>query len=131
MSVQEPVQVVKQLWSRFATGGARAALAVCAADVVWTPHDTHGRSLRGAESILAHFGHLAADGIRVEAVAHRFENHPGCVVVAGRVRVLAPDGHYDIPMNWQVEVRDGLVTRVRAERRLDDAREDCAEPAAA
>jgi hypothetical protein len=29
-------------------------------------------------------------------------------------------------MHWQVDVVDGLVAEVRAERRLEDARADCA-----
>ncbi len=129
MPVQDPVELVKKAWERFATGGAPAALALCAHDLVWVPHD--GGEYRGSEALLERFRARAVKGIRVEPIGHRFEDHGDCVVVVGRVRVLGPDGHYDVPMNWQVDVRDGLITRIQAERRVEDARADCADSSAA
>ena len=126
MSVQEPVAVVKSMFSRFASGGAAAAAALLHDDVVWVPHDRPEREFRSRDAFLARFRKLAAEGTRIEAVGHVFEDHGDCVVVVGRIRVLSAQGHYDIPMCWQVDVAEGLVTRVTAERHVEDAREECA-----
>ena len=126
MSVQEPVAVVKSLFSRFATGGAPAAAALMHEDIVWTPHDRSEHEMRSRDALLARFRRLAASGTRYEAVGHVYEDHGDCVVVIGRIRVLGAQGHYDIPMCWQVDVAGGLVTRVTAERHVEEAREDCA-----
>jgi ketosteroid isomerase-like protein len=121
----DPVELVASLFRRYAEGGLPAAMALADDDVLWAPHDL-GEPLRGRDAILARGRALAAAGVRMEAIVHRLEDHDGCVVVAGRVRVLGPDGHYDVPMNWQVDVVDGKVSEVRAERRIEDARADCA-----
>ena len=127
METRDPVALVKSLWQRYGDGGLPAVMPYVHDDVTWTPHDRGGRPLHGREEILEHGRRLAARGVRMETVAHRFEDHDdGCVVVVGRVRVLGPAGHYDVPMSWQVEVADGRVSAVRAERRVEDARADCA-----
>jgi len=127
MAPPVPVELVEDLWRRYAEGGLPAAMALAADDVLWAPHDLEGaRELRGKDEILAHGRKIAAAGVRMEATAHRFEDHGTCVVVIGRVRVFGPHGHYDMPMSWQVDVTDGLVSEVRAERRVEDARADCA-----
>ena len=123
----EPVELVKSAWERYADGGLPAILPLMREDVLWAPHEMEGAGpLHGQAELLAHARGLAAKGVRVESTAHRFEDHEGCVVVTGRVRVLTPDGHYDMPMHWQVDVVDGLISEVRAERRVEDARGDCA-----
>ena len=124
MAAEDPVEVVKDAWRRFAAGGAPAAEPLLAPDVVWTPHDGL-EPVRGRAALMAHFRAMAMAGTRLEVVGHRFEAHGDCVVVAGRVRVLGPDGLYDVPMNWQVDVRDGRITRLHAERSLQQAREGC------
>jgi ketosteroid isomerase-like protein len=127
MSVQDPITIVEELWRRYGEGGLPAAVKCMREDARWTPHDSLGQPLVGREAILARGREMAAAGVRVESFGHRFEDlGDGCVVVTGRVRVLGPDGHYDVPMHWQVDVVDGLVAEVRAERRLEDARADCA-----
>ncbi len=127
MDRDDPVELVQALWRRYAEGGMPAVLPMIHEDVVWAPHDIDGTTpLRGHDEILAHGRGLAARGVRIETTAHRFEDHDGCVVVTGRVRVLSPQGHYDMPMHWQVDVVDGKVTEIRAERRVEDARADCA-----
>ena len=126
MPAQEPVAVAKSLFARFATGGAPAAAALMHDDVAWVPHDLPGERLDGIDAFLARFRELGAEGTRFEAVGHSFEDHGDCVVVVGRIRVLGPQGHYDVPMCWQVDVRDGLVTCVNAERHVEDARAECA-----
>ena len=123
----DPVQLVRTAWERYAHGGLPAVLPLLREDVLWAPHDLHGAApMRGHEELLAHGRALAARGVRVESTAHRFEDHDGCVVVTGRVRVLTPQGHYDVPMHWQVDVVEGRISEVRAERRVEDARADCA-----
>ena len=129
MSVQDPVEVVKDAWRRFAAGGVPAVEHLLAPDVEWTPHD-HAEPVRGRKALLTHFRAMAMAGTRLEAVGHRFEAHDDCIVVVGRVRVLGPDGLYDVPMNWQVDVRAGRIVRLRAERSLEQAREDCGSAAA-
>jgi ketosteroid isomerase-like protein len=127
MDPAAPVELVKDLWRRYAEGGMPAALHLLDEDAVWAPHDIDGAApLRGHREILARARSLAAPGVRIETTAHRFEDHDGCVVVTGRVRVLTPQGHYDMPMHWQVDVADGRITEIRAERRVEDARADCA-----
>ena len=128
MSVQDPIAIVEDMWRRYNEGGLPAAVRSMREDVRFVPHDVHGgEPLTGRDAILARGRELAAAGVRVESFGHRFEDHgDGCVVVTGRVRVLGPDGHYDVPMHWQVDVVDGFVAEVRAERRLEDARADCA-----
>ena len=131
MSVQEPVEIVKEVWRRFAAGGISAASSLLADDLVWTSHDDPDRPVVGRTALVQHFRRMAVSGTRLEAVGHRFEDFGDCVVVAGRVRVLSKEGHYDVPMNWQVDVRDGRVANVKAERSVQQAREDCAASAAA
>lgn len=131
MSVQDPVDVVRSAWERHAQGGLPAMLRYLHEDVEWAPHDPRTPTLHGHGEILAHGRGLAGRGTRVEVFGHRFEAHELCVVVIGRVRALSAEGHYDIPMAWQVDVEDGLITRIQAERRVEDAREDCSQSAAA
>ncbi len=126
MSVQDPVEIVKAVWERYAQGGLPATMPYVSDDVRWVPHHRGGEPLRGREEVLDHGRRLAAAGVRMETVGHRFEDHDGCVVVTGRLRVHGPDGHADVPMHWQVDVVDGKVTEIRAERRVEDARADCA-----
>ena len=130
MAVQEPVELVKEAWRRYAVGGVAGVEHLLAPDVVWVPHDRDGVPVRGRAALMASSRAMAMAGTRVEAFGHRFEDHGDCVVVAGRVRVLGPDGLYDVPMNWQVDVRDGRISAVRAERSLEQAREDCGSAAA-
>jgi hypothetical protein len=128
MSVHDPVEVVKEVWRRYAEGGLPATMPYVTDEIEWAPHDVEagGARLSGRDAILARGRELAAAGVRMEAFGHRFEAYDGCVVVVGRLRVHSPEGHSDVPMNWQVEVAEGRITAVRAERRLQDAREDCA-----
>ena len=127
MDPADPVELVKDLWRRYADGGIPAVLPLVHEDVVWAPHEIDdARALHGHDEILGHARALAAQGVRIESTAHRFEDLDGCVVVTGRVRVLSPQGHYDMPMHWQVDVVDGRVSEIRAERRVEDARADCA-----
>ena len=131
MSVQDPVEIVKEAWQRFASGGVPAAQSLLAEDVEWTSRAGSDRLCKGRHALLQHFRQMAVSGTRLEAVGHRFEDHGDCVVVVGRVRLLGPEGLYDIPMSWQVVVRDGLIVCVRARRRVEDARADCADATAA
>jgi ketosteroid isomerase-like protein len=127
MGSRRSVDVVRAVWQRYADGGLPAVAPLLHEDACWSPHDLQGERLHGLDAILAHGRAMEHAGVRMQAFGHRFEDHDDCVVVVGRVRVLSDEGHYDIPMNWQVEVVDDLVTEVVAERRLEDARADCAE----
>ncbi len=121
-----PVDTVREAWSRFGRAGMEGALALAHDDVEIVPHDAGGQVFRGREAVLDEDRRRRREGIKVEAVAHGFEDLDDCVVVVGRVRVLSRGGHYDMPMCWQVEVEAGRIARVRAERSLTTARADCA-----
>ena len=131
MSAKDPVDIVQAAWRRYAEGGIPDMLRYLAEDVAFHPHDEPDRPLRGHDAVVEYGRALKARGVRVEAVGHRFEGYDDCVVVIGRVRVLSAGGHYDMPMFWQADVADGRITCVRAERRVEDARDRCDQPAAA
>ena len=71
------------------------------------------RALEGADAVQRHIQHQLAEGVRVEAEAHRITVEGDRVHVVGRRRVFEQGSLSDSPAQWTFTVRDGRVTHMR------------------
>ena len=124
--LSDPVAVVRAAWAAQARDGLLALLPFAHPDLHFVPRADSDDVLQGHAEFERFVRGLDRDGIEVTISADEFEDHEACVVVAGRLRVYAPSGHFDRPMHWSVDVRDGLITSVEAARTRPAARQACA-----
>lgn len=116
-----PVQVVRELWEAYETGGVDAMLDAAGEDVVWQPNVTPGRIYRTTADLRAALAALEEQGVRWEAELHGLEEHGGVVLAAGRVRVQRDGEVEQHDVHWAYHFRDGRLWRQSTHASRDDA----------
>ena len=105
------VQLVRDLWRAYESGGLDAFFAAAGDDVVWQPFITGNRVFRGTAELREELTALAAQGIRYEPQLHDLEQHGNVVLVHGVLRV-SNNGRFDeTPLHWAYHFRDGRLQR--------------------
>jgi stage II sporulation protein AA (anti-sigma F factor antagonist) len=136
------VELVRDLWRAYESGGIDALFAVAGDDVVWQPFITGSRVFRGTAELREELTALAEQGIRYEPQLQDLEQHGNVVLVHGVLRV-STNGRFDeTPLHWAYHFRDGRLQRqsthasreaaletLSALRLLDDATFSLAEDA--
>jgi anti-anti-sigma factor len=116
-----PVQVVREMWDAYESGGAEAMLAAAGEDVVWQPHVTPGRVYRTTADLRAGLRALEEQGVRWEARLDGLEEHGGVVLASGRVRVTRGDEVEEHEAHWAYHFREGRLWRQSTHASRDDA----------
>jgi anti-sigma B factor antagonist len=116
-----PVQVVREMWDAYESGGADAMLAAAGEDVVWQPHVTPGRVYRTTADLRAALRALEEQGVRWEASLDGLEEHGGVVLASGKVRIVRPDEVEEHEAHWAYHFREGRLWRQSTHASRDDA----------
>jgi anti-sigma B factor antagonist len=116
-----PVQVVREMWDAFQSGGADAMLAAAGEDVVWQPHLTRGRVYRTTADLRAALRALEEEGVRWEAKVNGLEEHGGVVLATGKVRIERDGEVEEHEAHWAFHFREGRLWRQSTHASRDDA----------
>jgi anti-anti-sigma factor len=116
-----PVQLVREMWDAFESGGAEAMLAAVGEDVVWQPHVTRGRVYRTTAELRAALRALQEQGVRWEAKVNGLEEHGGVVLATGKVRIERGDEVEEHEAHWAFHFREGRLWRQSTHASRDDA----------
>jgi len=116
-----PVQVVREMWDAYESGGADAMLAAAGEDVVWQPHVTPGRVYRTTADLRAALRALEEQGVRWQATVDGLEEHGGVVLASGKVRIERGDEVREHEAHWAYHFREGRLWRQSTHASRDDA----------
>ena len=116
-----PVDIVRELWTRFERDGVEAALGLVDEDVVYLLQLAGGRVLRGSEEVRGIFADLERRGVSLDARLDTLEQRGGAVVASGTVRVHAPDGLQEGQYHWVFHFGDGRLRRLSVYSGRDEA----------
>jgi anti-sigma B factor antagonist/stage II sporulation protein AA (anti-sigma F factor antagonist) len=115
--------IVRALWARFRDEGLEAALEIVDEDVVWQPHFTGGRLIRGAAELRATLAALDAQGRIVDARLAGVEERGQMVIASGTLVVRRDDGRLEESSgHWVYHFRKGRLRRMSAYESHEDAR---------
>ena len=115
------VELVRDLWEAHAAGGLEAALEVAGDDVIWQPHLTDGRVLRGSAELREAFAALAKEGVTFEATLHHIEEHGSAVLATGTLSVQRDGRVEEITRCWAYHFRGGRLRRQTTYADRDEA----------
>jgi ketosteroid isomerase-like protein len=104
-----PVQIVREMWDAYESGGAEAMLAAAGEDVVWQPQVIPGRIYRTTSELRAALAALEQDGVRWVARLHGLEEHGGVVLASGTLRVERGGEVSEDDAHWAYHFRDGRL----------------------
>jgi ketosteroid isomerase-like protein len=96
----EPHEIVRDLWSRFAEGGIESVVDVTGPDVEWAPYMAGGRVFRGPDELREYARSLEQRGEVMEAAPYSFEQRGNAVIVSGYVRVRSEEGIAEHQLHW-------------------------------
>jgi stage II sporulation protein AA (anti-sigma F factor antagonist) len=116
-----PLETVRALWAAYEAGGLDAMLEVAGDDVLWQPHVTDGRILRGSAELRSAFEELARDGIEPRAHLLDLEGHDGAVLAHGTLVVRRPQGAEELDRHWLFHFRGGRLARQTTYASREDA----------
>jgi anti-sigma B factor antagonist len=116
-----PAELVRGLWQAFATGGLEALLDAADDDVIWQPHLTEGRILRGSAELRDAMTALAQQGVRYDATLHDIEEFGNAVLATGTLRVHRNGTVDETTMCWAYHFRDGRLRRQTTYANRDEA----------
>jgi SnoaL-like domain len=92
-------------------------LAHSAEDVVFAPHVSHGREIRGHEELRRFWAEFAEEGRQMRAGAYSIEEEGDAVIVNGWVRTIDEGRLADTQSRWVYRFDDeGKVVSARVER---------------
>jgi ketosteroid isomerase-like protein len=92
-------------------------IAHSADDVVFEPHASHGRLIRGHEELRRFWAAFADEGRQMRAGAYSIEEEGDSVIVTGWVRTIDEGRLADTQSRWVYRFdEDGKVLSARAER---------------
>lgn len=81
-------------------GAAEELLANSAEDVVFEPHVSHGREIRGHEELRRFWAEFADEGRQMRAGAYSIEEEGDSVIVDGWVRTIDDGRLADTQSRW-------------------------------
>jgi anti-sigma B factor antagonist len=116
-----PVQVVREMWDAYESGGADAMLAAAGEDVVWQPYLAPGRVYRTTAELRAALHALQEQGVRWDATVNGLEEHGGVVLASGKVRIERGDDVQEHEAHWAYHFREGRLWRQSTHASRDDA----------
>ena len=116
-----PVQVVRELWEAYESGGAGAMLDAAGEEVVWQPYVTPGRIYRTTSELRAALRALEEQGVRWTATLQGLEEHDRVVLASGSVRVTRGDEVEEHEAHWAYHFREGRLWRQSTHASRDDA----------
>jgi anti-sigma B factor antagonist len=116
-----PVQVVRELWEAYESGGAGAMLDAAGEDVVWQPHVTPGRIYRTTGELRAALRALEEQGVRWSATLQGLEEHDRVVLASGTVRIERGGEVEEHDAHWAYHFREGRLWRQSMHASRDDA----------
>lgn len=111
MNPLRPDETIRLLFEARGTSDLVRIMGLLDPKVTWLGRDGEA-PLIGSTAVQLHLQRELAEGIRVEAEAHRIVVDGDRVHVAGRRRVFERGALSDSPATWTFTVRDGLVTRI-------------------
>jgi anti-sigma B factor antagonist len=116
-----PVELVRDLWEAYATGGVSALLDVAGDDVIWQPYVTDGRILRGSAELRAAVAELASEGVTCEATLHDVEEYGSAVLATGTLRLRRVGEVEETSRCWAYHFRNGRLRRQTTYADRDEA----------
>ena len=92
--VTDPLEYIRELWTRFDSEGAEAVAAELGPEVTWEP--------------IALGRPLTTD---VAASVHEYECYGDCVIANGSLRIYRDHGLVDLQPSWVFFFREGRLVR--------------------
>jgi ketosteroid isomerase-like protein len=97
-------------------GAAEELLENSADDVVFEPHASHGREIRGHDELREFWSRFADEGLQLRAGAYSISEEGDVVVVSGWVRTIDEGRLADTQSRWIYRFNDeGKVVSARVE----------------
>jgi ketosteroid isomerase-like protein len=98
-------------------GAADELIAHSAEDVVFEPHASHGKEIRGQEELRRFWSEFAKEGMQIRAGAYSISEEGDSVVVSGWVRMIDEGRLADTQSRWVYRFNDDdQVVSARVER---------------
>jgi anti-sigma B factor antagonist len=116
-----PVQLVREMWDAYESGGPDAMLAAAGDDVVWQPHVTPGRVYRTTADLRAALRALEEQGVRWHATVDGLEERGGVVLASGTLRIERGGEVEQRDLHWAYHFREGRLWRQATHRSREDA----------
>ena len=99
------------------SGAAEELLANSVDDVVFEPHVSHGKELRGREQLRKFWAEFAEEGLEIRAGAYSITEEGDTVVVSGWVRTIDDGRLADTQSRWIYRFNEqDQVVSARVER---------------
>jgi anti-sigma B factor antagonist len=121
MAELSPVDVVRELWERFARDGIEAALGLVDEDVVYLLQLAGGRVLHSRSEVRSAFADLERQGLSLEARLDTLEARGDAVVASGTVRMHGPAGEQEGQYHWVFHFAGGRLRRLSVYEGRDEA----------
>jgi anti-anti-sigma factor len=121
MADPSPVDVVRELWTRFERDGIDAALGLVDEDVIYLLQLAGGKVLHGSDEVRALFAEVARQGATLETRLDAIESRGDAVVASGTVRMQRPDGLREGQYHWVFHFAGGRLRRLSVYAARDEA----------
>jgi ketosteroid isomerase-like protein len=107
------VDLVRQLWAAFESGGLDAVFEIVDPDVEWAPYGGGGVVYKGHDGLRAYMKERRDRNEEAEGRLYSAFAKGDAVVARGELRIRGPHGLVTMQPGWLYEFRDGKLVRFR------------------
>jgi ketosteroid isomerase-like protein len=107
------VELVRQLWTAFESGGLDAVFEIVDPDVEWEPYGGGGAVYKGHDGLRAYMKERRERSEEAEGRLYSAFAIGDAVVARGELRIRGPHGLVTMQPGWLYEFRDGKLIRFR------------------